>query len=105
MRRLIPLVLLPVLLLAACAQQPASPGSSDQGGARTDYAPDEVVLRVEYIGGFVAVQTLATRLPFLTVYGDGRVITEGPQILIYPGPALPNVLERRIGAGDLNRLV
>jgi len=105
MRRLIPLVLLPVLLLAACAQQPASPDSSDQGGARTNYAPDEVVLRVEYIGGFVAVQTLATRLPFLTVYGDGRVITEGPQILIFPGPALPNLLERRIGAADLGRLV
>lgn len=104
MRRLLPLALLPVLLLAACAQ-PASPGATDQGGARTNYRPDEVVLRIEYVGGFVAVQTLAARLPLVTVYGDGRVITEGPVIAIYPGPALPNLLERRIGTADLNRLV
>lgn len=107
MRRLLPLgLLLPALLLAACAQQPASPGStSDQGGARTNYTPDEVVLRIEYLGGFVPVQTLAARLPIVTVYGDGRVITEGPVIAIYPGPARPNILERRIGAADMNRLV
>ncbi|MBX6752013.1 MAG: hypothetical protein IRY85_20525 [Micromonosporaceae bacterium] len=104
MRRLLPLALLPVLLLAACAQ-PASPGATDRGGARTNYRPDEVVLRIEYVGGFVAAQTLATRLPVVTIYGDGRVITEGPVIAIYPGPALPNILERRIGAADMNRLV
>jgi hypothetical protein len=106
MRRLIPLgLLLPALLLAACAQQPSSPGSPDRGGARTNYTPDEVVLRIEYVGGFVPVQTLATRLPIVTVYGDGRVITEGPVIAIYPGPALPNLVERRISAAGLNRLV
>jgi hypothetical protein len=107
MRRVIPLLLsFPVLLLAACAQaQPDPSGSSDQGGARTNYAPDEVVLRIEQVGGFVPVQTIASRLPIVSVYGDGRVIAEGPVILIYPGPALPNILERRIGAPDLNRLV
>jgi hypothetical protein len=107
MRRVIPLLLsFPVLLLAACAQaQPDPSGSSDRGGARTNYAPDEVVLRIELVGGFVPVQTIASRLPMISVYGDGRVITEGPVILIYPGPALPNVLERHIGAPDLNRLV
>jgi len=106
MRRLLPFALLPVLLLAACAQ-PASPGDgeADRGGARTNYRPDEVVLRIEHLGGFVPAQTLAARLPVVSVYGDGRVITEGPVIAIYPGPALPNLLERRIGATDLNRLV
>jgi hypothetical protein len=104
MRRLLPLALLPVLLLAACAQ-PASPGATGQGGARTNYRPDEVVLRIEHLGGFVPAQTLAARLPVVTVYGDGRVITEGPVIAIYPGPALPNILERRISAADMNRLV
>jgi hypothetical protein len=107
MRRVIPLLLLfPALLLAACAQAlPDSSDSSDEGGARTNYGPDEVVLRVEYVGGFVPIQVLATQLPIVSVYGDGRVITEGPQILIFPGPALPNVLERLISAPDLNRLV
>lgn len=95
-----------MLLLAACAQpQSDSPDTSDLGEARTNYSPDEVVLRVEYLGGFVPVQTIPTRLPVLTLYGDGRVITEGPQIAIYPGPALPNILERRISPADLTRLV
>ena len=101
---MLPLALLPVLLLAACAQ-PSSPGAADQAGARTNYRPDEVVLRIEHLGGFVPAQTIATRLPIVTIYGDGRVITEGPTILIYPGPALPNILERRIGAADLSKLV
>jgi hypothetical protein len=101
---MLPLALLPVLLLAACAQ-PSSPGAADQTGARTNYRPDEVVLRIEHLGGFVPAQTLAARLPIVTVYGDGRVITQGLTILIYPGPALPNILERRIGAADLSRLV
>jgi len=104
---MLPLALLPVLLLAACAQ----PGTvevtdqTDQGGARTNYRPDEVVLRIEHLGGFVSPRTLATRLPVVSVYGDGRVISDGPVILVYPGPALPNLLERRIGVTELNRLV
>lgn len=106
MRRVIPLLLLPGLLLAGCAQAASDASdSSELGSARTNYRPDEVVLRIEHAGGFVPVETVATRLPIVTVYGDGRVISEGPQILIYPGPALPNVLVRLIGATDLNRLV
>ena len=31
------------------------------------------------------------RYPTVAMYADGRVITEGPQIDIYPGPALPNL--------------
>lgn len=52
---------------------------------------DEVVLRVAHTGGFVPPQVLVSRLPTVTIYGDGRMITEGPVPAIYPGPALPNV--------------
>jgi hypothetical protein len=48
-----------------------------------------VVLRIEQSGGFVAVQYNLTRMPMLTLYGDGLYLTPGPQIEIYPGPALP----------------
>jgi hypothetical protein len=60
---------------------------------------------VSYTGGFVTPAMLATRLPILTVYGDGRVITEGPQIAIYPGPALPNVQVQQISTTDVHRLI
>jgi hypothetical protein len=87
-------------LLNACARP--APGAGPE--PRT-YGPDEVVLRVEYLGGFVPIQSLVTRLPMLTVYGDGRVISPGPVITIYPGPALPNVLVARISKAGVESLV
>jgi hypothetical protein len=71
----------------------------------TNYGPDDVVLRVEYVDGFVPIQHVATRLPLISVYGDGRVITEGPMIAIFPSPAMPNVLVRTIEAVAVNQLV
>jgi hypothetical protein len=95
-----------VLLVAACAQ-PSRPGAAGNGAADgpSGYDADTVVLRVEYTGGFMPPEALAARLPIVTVYGDGRVITEGPQILIYPGPALPNVQQSRIAPEAVQALV
>ena len=49
------------------------------------------VVRIEWLGGFVAPQSTMGRYPTVAMYADGRVITEGPQIAIYPGPALPKL--------------
>jgi len=79
------------ILASACARQAAGAGAiSHPTGA------DDLVLRVEYVGGFMAPQALLARVPGFSLYGDGRAITEGPQIDIYPGPALPNLLVQRI---------
>ncbi|GAA4712964.1 hypothetical protein Prum_058090 [Phytohabitans rumicis] len=48
---------------------------------------------------------LAGRFPVVSVYGDGRVITEGPVVAIYPGPALPNIQVRRISSAEVDSLV
>ena len=37
--------------------------------------------------------------------GDGRVIEQGPQIEIYPGPLLPNVLQRTISEAGVQALL
>jgi hypothetical protein len=63
------------------------------------------VLRLEAVGGFVTPQYLVGRVPQLSVYGDGRVISEGPLPAIDPGPALPNLLVRRISVDSVQRLV
>lgn len=55
--------------------------------------PDDLVLRIEYEGGFVMLQHLLVRLPVFSLTGDGCFVHEGPQIAIYPPPALPNLLE------------
>jgi len=94
-----------VLLIAACARADGA-GRADRDSA-TDgsYQPDALVLRVQHTGGFVPAAMLATRLPVVSVYGDGRVISEGPQILSYPPPALPNVQVQVIDAAGVRTLV
>jgi hypothetical protein len=85
------------ILLGACAQ----PAGTDQAGSSapvTESVPasEEAVLRVEYRGGFVPPEFLVGRLPMVSVYPDGRVITEGPVPLIHPGPALPNLQVQQV---------
>jgi hypothetical protein len=88
-----------LFLLSACARTAdgASAGSAAPPSPSTSAAgPDSLVLRVEQTGGFVPPEVLSGRIPSVSVYADGRVITLGPQIAIYPGPALPNLQVRRI---------
>ena len=66
---------------------------------------NQLVLRIGYDGGFVPPGYLLTRLPQVSVYGDGRVITEGPVIEIYPGPALPNLLVSRVSEAGLQAIL
>ncbi|MGK5114379.1 MULTISPECIES: hypothetical protein [unclassified Geodermatophilus] len=99
---------LALLLLAACAQRGGDAGAP----APSPAGPGRLVLLVEHVGGFVTPETTAARLPLVAVYSDGRVIAQGPQIAIYPSPALPNeqvwqldddglrtVVDRAIAAG------
>jgi len=88
-----------VVLLGACAQQtaagsptgtPANSGTPESAAAKSPAAND-LVLRTETYGGFVAPDMVLGRFPQISVYGDGRVISEGPVPAIYPGPALPNI--------------
>jgi len=68
-------------------------------------AGSEVVVRIEWTGGFVPYQYVFTSLPRFTLLGDGRVLVEGPQIEIYPGPALPNVQIRRLTAEGIQSVL
>lgn len=66
---------------------------------------DQVVFRLGWEGGFVTPETLLGRLPIIVVYADGRVVSQGPQIEIYPGPLMPNLQERTLSAAALDRLI
>ncbi|MCK9896774.1 cold shock domain-containing protein [Frankia sp. AgB32] len=96
------------LATVACAGATTGGWGGASGGtdASADPGADTVVaLRVESVGGFVTPTMLVGRLPVVAVYSDGRVIDVGPQIAIYPGPALPNVQLRRISTASVRRLV
>lgn len=80
---------------AACAKSTTGPGGSS-GGIEHPMGPNDLVLKVATGGGFVAPATHYKEFPSFALYGDGRLIMQGPQIEIYPGPALPNLQVTRI---------
>ncbi|MGY1689851.1 hypothetical protein [Geodermatophilus sp. SYSU D01105] len=100
-RALRPAALVLLLLLSACAQR------GDTGARPTPppEGPGRLVLQVEHVGGFVTPEMLAGRLPLVTVYSDGRVIAQGPQIAIYPAPALPNLLVWQLDEAGVQTVV
>jgi hypothetical protein len=102
------------LLLGACAQPTASGSPADSAGTGTGTPEstqarlpggNDLVLRTETYGGFVAPDLVLGRFPQVSVYGDGRVITEGAVPSIYPGPALPNLQVSMITSELIRQLV
>jgi hypothetical protein len=90
------LLLLAVALVFAGSFTVYSEGrgaSADDGKGFIEHptGAGDVVLRIEYQGGFVMPQVTLSRLPVFTLYGNGCFIVEGPMIEIYPGPSLPNL--------------
>ena len=103
------LAVVAVLLVAGC--QSLRPGGTDEpvpdepvpdDPSSTPADPGAPLLRVEVSGGFVMMGYDFSTVPSLTVYADGRAIVHGPQILIYPGPALPNLL---VSSADTEALI
>lgn len=105
-------VLLPVLVsacvMSACAgaRTGAEPAPVDTSSADVGVTgADDLVIRVRYVGGYTSAVEIATRMPVISVYGDGRVITEGVVTAIYPGPALPATELRKISRDEVAALV
>jgi hypothetical protein len=91
-RRALLLAVPMALLVGACSASSPAPYS----GPVPHPSGSDLVVRIEWTGGFVPYESLFTSLPRFTLLGDGRVIIEGPTIAIYPGPALPNLQVRRL---------
>ena len=78
-------VALVALVAAACADSTST--TSDDGGIQHPTGTDQLVLRVETGGGYTAPEFQLRLIPEFSLYGDGTIITPGPQIEIYPPPA------------------
>lgn len=95
-----------LLLVSACAGNAAAEGAgAAPDPSESGPAGGALALRVRQMGGFASPAMYATRLPLVSVYDDGRVINEGPQIDIYPAPALPNVQVLQIDPASVRTLV
>ncbi len=75
------------------------------GGIDHPTGPADLVLRMDVGGGFVAPAYELRRIPTWSLFADGRIITEGPQIEIYPGPALPSVQVQTISEEGIQAIL
>ena len=53
--------------------------------------PKAVIVKVESTGGMMPIWETLRWYPSVALYGDGRLILQGAQIEIFPGPALPSL--------------
>ncbi|MBI4728996.1 MAG: hypothetical protein HY775_05775 [Acidobacteria bacterium] len=83
------------LLAGGCARARISHPS----GAR------DLVLRVSTGGGFVGPGAVFAQIPEISLFGDGSLVTPGPQMEMYPGPALPNLLVARLSEEGVQRVL
>jgi hypothetical protein len=93
------------LLLTACADGAGGGGTPAAEPSPSAAEDATVVLQVKEVGGFTTPAMLAARVPSATLYADGRLITDGPVIAIWPAPALPNLQVYRLGDGGVRDLV
>ena len=96
-----------VALLAGCVTRPGAttPPPSPTPTPAPTAASGALVLKISYVGGFVAPSWRFSSLPTLAVYADGRAFSQGPVDAIYPGPLLPNVQVRQLTPTGLARLL
>ena len=87
-------IALTAIAAAACVAPAGAVNPSPSPSAGID--PDTVAIRVDAEGGFVTAGLNLSRLPLVLVTVDGRVITQGPQDAMYPGPLLPNLQVRTL---------
>ena len=100
------LALLPLLAVAACGPGvPAEDTASDTPRDAVSAAPDGLVLQLVRAGGFLPLGAAFRTVPAVSVYADGRVVSQGAQIEVWPAPALPSVQVGRLGEQEVRRLV
>lgn len=83
-----------LVVLAGCSSTARESPAADP----SDVPDKSVVVQVRHGGGLTGTGPAAGEIPAVSVYADGRVIEPGPQILIYPTPALPSIQIRHVGA-------
>jgi hypothetical protein len=98
-----------LLLISACAQsgtETGTPATTTASDAAVELPVDggDLVLRAEHTGGSPVPEVPTARLPMVSLYADGRMISGVPAPAGHPGPALPDVQERHIDPDEVQAL-
>ncbi len=89
--------------VAACTQSGGSSPSSAPSGSSGLETP-AYRLRATTTQAIPPVNRFGL-LPMVSITGDDRVVMAGPQIMIYPGPLLPNLQARPITDAGVEKIV
>jgi hypothetical protein len=101
----------PTATAAASASPDATPPASPTPATPTPSASGSpgatpvAVVKIEQVGGFMAPWMTLQQFPTVVLYDDGREILQGPQIEIYPGPALPNLQVTHITQAGIDQVL
>jgi hypothetical protein len=82
-------------------------GCGAEGGdeaAQPQPEGDGLVLKVETVPAGPPPHRVPAQVS-VALYADGRVLLPAPQIMIYPGPALPGFTEARLSEDELDRVM
>ena len=87
----------PVLLgLSTLALLPAHASATSVPPSSEADTVGDFLIQITYEGGFVPMEWAFINTPALVITGDGRLVVQGPIPQIYPGPLLPNLVQRTI---------
>jgi hypothetical protein len=87
------------------ASPSAPPSTAACGVATWAKGQKDLVLRIWLAGGFVPPGVDLTNTPLISVYGDGTVVSQGAQIMIYPGPLLPSLQVQKLTDAGMRKLL
>lgn len=90
---------------ASTASPSGSPSPSATPSPTAAANAGVAIVRIEQTGGMMPPWETARWYPSFALYGDGRLITEGPQIELYPGPALPNLVVTHISERGVGQIL
>jgi hypothetical protein len=104
MKRHLSLIIALAIIVAACGGDEGVDTTTTTTGPPS-IAPGQRILEVRYEGGFAPVEFLFSQPPAYTLYGDGRLVFQGPQPAIFPGPLMPNLQVADIGVAGLSEVL
>ncbi len=85
---------------------PAGSAGPEPSGSSAPSNPGAgLILRATLQGGFLGPSALRNRLPIVSVYADGRILSQGMTPAIYPGPLVASIVFRTVGPDGANGIL
>lgn len=94
--------MLALILLAVGVAACGAEGGDEAGSPQPE--DGGLVLKVETVPGGPPPHRVPAQVS-VALYADGRVLLPAPQIMVYPGPALPGFTEARLSEDELERVM